>query len=182
MALVHVRALLNIRDLTKPRQRRERERQNAIGLNEQNNNSARASRFLYISLPSLQNCDVKWPNFKFTCERERPGKGTSHKIGYVTHFTVPERARFLDVFGCSWLWFVRIILSVFFVKFLFFRETVSCLVCSKTILTKWRLNINSSGRRKKRDRWLNILFLLLLKHSKHYVEETGTALMFTLSN
>ena len=46
MALVHVRALLNIRDLTKPRQRRERERQKAIGLNEQNNNLARASRFL----------------------------------------------------------------------------------------------------------------------------------------
>ena len=46
MALVHVRALLNISYLTKPRQRRERERQKAIGLNEQNNNLARASRFL----------------------------------------------------------------------------------------------------------------------------------------
>ena len=27
--------------------------------------------FLYISLPSLHNYDVKWPNFKFTWERER---------------------------------------------------------------------------------------------------------------
>ena len=29
--------------------------------------------FLYISLPSLHNYDVKWPNFKFTWERERQG-------------------------------------------------------------------------------------------------------------
>ena len=27
--------------------------------------------FLYISLLSLHNYDVKWPNFKFTLERER---------------------------------------------------------------------------------------------------------------
>ena len=165
MALVHVRVLLNIRDLTKPRQRRKREHQKAISLNERNNDSATLHvhhAFLYVSLPSLQNYDVKWPNFKFTWERERPRKETSRKIGYVTRFTVPERARFWDFFGCSWLSFVRIILSSFFVKFLFCRETVSRLVCSKTILTKWRLNINSSGRRKKRDRWLNI-FIETLK-------------------
>ena len=59
MAPVHVRALLNIRDLTKPRQRREQERQKAIGLNEQNNNPARDHAFLYVSLASLQNYDVK---------------------------------------------------------------------------------------------------------------------------
>ena len=41
--------------------------------NEQNNNSARALRFLYICLPSLHNYDVKWPNFKFTWEQERQG-------------------------------------------------------------------------------------------------------------
>ena len=29
--------------------------------------------FLYISLPSLQNYDVKWSNFKFTSEQERQG-------------------------------------------------------------------------------------------------------------
>ena len=29
--------------------------------------------FLYISLPSLHNYDVKWPNFKFTWEQERQG-------------------------------------------------------------------------------------------------------------
>ena len=29
--------------------------------------------FLYISLQSLYNYDVKWPNFKFTWERERQG-------------------------------------------------------------------------------------------------------------
>ena len=31
----------------------------------QNNKFARASRFLYISLPLLHNCDMKMPNFTF---------------------------------------------------------------------------------------------------------------------
>ena len=35
----------------------------AIGLDKQNNNFARASRFLYISLPSLYDYNVKVPNF-----------------------------------------------------------------------------------------------------------------------
>ena len=35
----------------------------AIGLDKQTNNFARASRFLYISLPSLHDYDVKMPNF-----------------------------------------------------------------------------------------------------------------------
>ena len=51
--------------------KRERLKQNSFY--EQNNNSARASRFLYISLPSLPNYDVKWPNFELTWERERQG-------------------------------------------------------------------------------------------------------------
>ena len=38
--------------------------------NEQNNNSARASRFFVQFLPSLHNYQVKWPNFKFTLERQ----------------------------------------------------------------------------------------------------------------
>ena len=37
----------------------------AIGLDKQNNNFARASRFLYISLPSLYDYNVKMPNFTF---------------------------------------------------------------------------------------------------------------------
>ena len=37
----------------------------AIGLNKQNNNFARASRFLHISLPSLYDYNVKVPNFTF---------------------------------------------------------------------------------------------------------------------
>ena len=37
----------------------------AIGLDWQNNNSARDHAFLYISLPSLHDFDVKMPNFKF---------------------------------------------------------------------------------------------------------------------
>ena len=37
----------------------------AIGLDKQNNNFACASRFLYISLPSLYDYNVKVPNFTF---------------------------------------------------------------------------------------------------------------------
>ena len=34
--------------------------------------------FLYISLQSLHNNDVKWPNFKFTWERGRQGDKFYH--------------------------------------------------------------------------------------------------------
>ena len=34
--------------------------------------------FLYISLLSLHNYDVKWPNFKFTWEQERQGDKFYH--------------------------------------------------------------------------------------------------------
>ena len=44
---------------------------NAIGLDWQNNNFARASRFLYISLPSLHDYNVKVPNFTFCRGREQ---------------------------------------------------------------------------------------------------------------
>ena len=42
----------------------------AIGSDWQNNNSARASRFLYISLPSLHDYDVELLNFTFYGGRE----------------------------------------------------------------------------------------------------------------
>ena len=41
------------------------------GLDWQNNNFARASRFLYISLPSLHDYNVKVPNFTFCRGREQ---------------------------------------------------------------------------------------------------------------
>ena len=44
---------------------------NAIGLDWQNNNFARASRFLYISLPLLHDYNVKVPNFTFCRGREQ---------------------------------------------------------------------------------------------------------------
>ena len=54
-----------------PRQRRQRERQKSnIGLNTQNNNSARASRF-FVSLPSLRDYDEKMPKFTFYGGREQ---------------------------------------------------------------------------------------------------------------
>ena len=34
--------------------------------------------FLYISLQSLHNYDMKWPNFKFTWEQERQGNKFYH--------------------------------------------------------------------------------------------------------
>ena len=68
------------RNLTKlRRQRRQQpEHQKNIRFNEQNKNSARAPRFLYISLQSLYNYDMKWPNFKFTWEWERQGDKFYH--------------------------------------------------------------------------------------------------------
>ena len=41
-----------------------------IGIDWQNNNFTRASRFLYISLPSLHAYDVKLPTFKYCGGRE----------------------------------------------------------------------------------------------------------------
>ena len=48
-----------------PRRRRQRERQKSNRLNGQNNIPARASRFFYISLPSLHDYDGKIPYFTF---------------------------------------------------------------------------------------------------------------------
>ena len=42
--------------------------------------------FLYISLPSLHNYDVKWPNFKFTWERERQGDKFYHLCPNLSAF------------------------------------------------------------------------------------------------
>ena len=55
----------NKRELKQRRRRRQRERQKAVTLDWQNESFARASRFLYISLPSLLDYDVKLPNFTF---------------------------------------------------------------------------------------------------------------------
>ena len=61
------------RNLTKPRRGQQRERQKTIGLMSKTTILHVHHAFLYISLPALQNYDVKWPNFKFTWERERQG-------------------------------------------------------------------------------------------------------------
>ena len=54
------------RDLTKPRRRRQRDRQKAIGLISKTTNLHVHHAFLYISLPFLHNHGVKWPIFEFT--------------------------------------------------------------------------------------------------------------------
>ena len=46
-------------------QRRRESKKKSNSLTRQNNNFARASRFLYISLPSLHDYHVKMPNFTF---------------------------------------------------------------------------------------------------------------------
>ena len=61
------------RNLTKQWRRRQRERQKSKKFNEQNNYSEVHHAFLYISLPSLHNCNVKWLNFELTWEPERQG-------------------------------------------------------------------------------------------------------------
>ena len=50
---------------------------NAIGLMSQTTLPVYHA-FLYISLQSLHNYDVKWPNFKLTWERERQGDKFYH--------------------------------------------------------------------------------------------------------
>ena len=42
--------------------------------------------FLYISLPSLHDYDVKWPNFKFTWELERQGDKFYHLCPNLSAF------------------------------------------------------------------------------------------------
>ena len=51
--------------------RRQRERQKAIDLDQQNNNFARDHAFLYISLPSLHDYDMMMSIFTFCGGRER---------------------------------------------------------------------------------------------------------------
>ena len=58
---------------------RRRESKKSNSLPRQNNNFARALRFLYISLPSLHDYHVKMPNFTF-CEGRKQG---------MTNFSFP---------------------------------------------------------------------------------------------
>ena len=54
--------------------------------NEQNNNSARASRFFVHFFAVPGQLDVKWPNFKFTWERERQGDKFYHLCPNLSAF------------------------------------------------------------------------------------------------
>ena len=66
------------RDLTKLRRRRQRERQKSNRFNEQNNNSARASRLFvhFFAVPAQLRREMT--NFKSTWERERQGDKFYH--------------------------------------------------------------------------------------------------------
>ena len=66
----------DIRDLTKLRRRRQL--QKAIGLVSKTTILHEHHAFLYISLPSLHDYDVKWPNFKVFWEQERQGDKFCH--------------------------------------------------------------------------------------------------------
>ena len=74
------------RDLTKPRRRRQRKRQKTIRLMSKTTILHAHRAFLYISLSSLHTCDVKWPNFKFTWERERQGDELYHLCPNLSAF------------------------------------------------------------------------------------------------
>ena len=71
------------RSLTKLRRWPQRERQNNNRFSDKNNTLHVHHAFLYISLPSLHKYDVKWPNVKFTRERE-PGKAINSTISVWT--------------------------------------------------------------------------------------------------
>ena len=64
--------------LTKPRRRRQWERQQAIGLRSKTSTLHGHHVFWFISLPSLHNYDVKWSNYKLTVKRERQGDKFYH--------------------------------------------------------------------------------------------------------
>ena len=74
-----------IRDVTKPRRRRQQECQKTIGLMSKTKTVHVHHAFLYVALPSLHNYNVKWPNFKFTWERERQDDKFYH---LCPHFSV----------------------------------------------------------------------------------------------
>ena len=57
-----------------------------IRFNKQNNNSARASHFLHISLPFLHDCDVKMLNFAFCGERKQ---ATTKRFLFLNFDMVP---------------------------------------------------------------------------------------------
>ena len=82
----HMVSLSYISDLTKPRRRRQRERQNTIILMSKTTTLHVHHAFLYISLPSLRNYDVKWPKFKFTWERKRQGDKFYHLCPNLSAF------------------------------------------------------------------------------------------------
>ena len=66
------------RDLTKLRRRRRRRRQKAIGVVSKTTTLHVHYAFLYISLPSLHDYDVKWPNCKVFWGREWQGYKFDH--------------------------------------------------------------------------------------------------------
>ena len=68
--------LFNNRDFTKLR--RQRQLQKAIGLVSKLTTLLGHHAFLYISLPSMHDYDVKWPNLKFFWGRERQGDKFYH--------------------------------------------------------------------------------------------------------
>ena len=59
-----------IRELKQRRRRRRRQRQRQRERQKKNNNFIKHHAFLYISLPSLHDYDVKLPHFKFFGGRE----------------------------------------------------------------------------------------------------------------
>ena len=65
-----------------PRRRQQRECQESNRLNKQNDNSARASRFFVISLPSLHYYDVQMPNFTFYGGRKQATGKFSLRYGF----------------------------------------------------------------------------------------------------
>ena len=81
------RRLREIRDLTKLGRRRQRQRQKSIALVSKTTTLHVHHAFLYISLPSLHDYDVKWPNFKFF--EDGKSKATKSTISVWTRARLP---------------------------------------------------------------------------------------------
>ena len=77
-----------IRDLTKLRRQGQRQSKKTIGLVSKTTPLHVHHPFLYISLPSLHDYDVKWPNLKFFFE-DWNGKAINSTISIWTQTRLP---------------------------------------------------------------------------------------------
>ena len=136
----------------------------AIGLDWQNNNFARTSRFLYIALPSLHDYDVKLPIFMF-CWGHKQTKAISDPLFFHVFMTKSEINTFTfctNTFGQ----FSYISILNYFAKETDWAEGMLCRSFLNISLHKLRLSgptENTDCRAISFCWWLSLSFILKQK-------------------